>query len=87
MGSADYLKVGDWNVTCDRCGFKKKASDCQFDHGRRGQGNTLYVCKRCVDEPQMQDYVKGVTDRQAAPIVRNPGQPKFTTTPVDPYEF
>lgn len=66
MGSADYLKWGDWNVICDRCGFKKKASTCRYD----GYNNGLFVCKRCWKPPHPQEKVTGFTDDTSVPISR-----------------
>lgn len=31
MGRADYFAEGDWNVSCDWCGKKRKASQCRKD--------------------------------------------------------
>jgi len=87
MGQADHFKPHDYNVICDRCGFKFKASQCSFDHGRRGLKKSLFVCSSCLDKPQGQDYVKGVSDKQTVPIVRSEGVDKFIQEPVDPYEF
>ena len=64
MGKADFVKHGDWNVICDKCGFKRKASECRM------QWDNLFVCKECFDVRHPQDSVRGVPDYQAVPIAR-----------------
>lgn len=67
MGQADYLKRGDWNVICDRCGFKRKASSCKMD----GQQPGLFVCAdTCWDPRSPLDYVSGVPDQMSVPVPR-----------------
>lgn len=64
MGRADFVKHGDYNVICDLCGFKYKASMC------RKTWNNLYVCNPCWDPRHPQDFVTGITDDQSVPIAR-----------------
>lgn len=71
MGSADYLKWGDWNIECDRCGFKKKGSQCRHD----GYKPTLFVCSKCWLPPHPQDRITGFTDDQSVPVSRPPRSP------------
>ena len=66
MGRADFLKLGDWNAICDRCGRKFKASQLR----KTWQG--FMVCRRDFEERQPQDFVKGVPDIQAPPWTRPP---------------
>lgn len=59
-----YYKHGDWNVICDRCGFKFKRSECRYEW------NGLLVCKDDWEPRHPQDFVRGVADRQAVPDAR-----------------
>ena len=70
MGHADFLRKGDWNAICDRCGFKFKFSQLKLEW------DGLYVCTAngCFENRQPQDYVKGVRDDMAVPVSR-PDQP------------
>ena len=70
MGHADYLRNGDYNAICDRCGSKFKFSDLKLEW------DGLYVCTAngCWEPRQPQDYVKGVQDDMAVPVSR-PDQP------------
>ena len=70
MGHADYLRNGDWNAICDRCGSKFKFSQLKLEW------DGLYVCTAngCFEIRQPQDYVKGVMDNMAVPVSR-PDQP------------
>ena len=84
MGHADYLRNGDWNAICDRCGSKFKFSQLKLEW------DGLYVCTAngCWEPRQPQDYVKGVMDNMAVPVSR-PDQPPIyiqdeivTETPI-----
>lgn len=58
--NANYLKKGDWNYYCQRCGFKYK-----FVSGRiREEWTHLHVCPECWEERHPQDFVKPVFDNQ-----------------------
>lgn len=58
---------GDWNVICDKTGFKKKASECSMEW------NGLFVRNESWTPRQPQDLVKGIPDRQDVPIARTEG--------------
>lgn len=62
--SNTYYAPGDWNVICDRCGFKYKASQL------RETWDGLRVCSKDWEPRQPQDYVRGVRDNQAVPWTR-----------------
>jgi len=64
MGRADFVKHGSWNVICDRCGMKRKASDCRITW------DNLFVCQGCWTPRHPQDFVKGIPDNQTVPISR-----------------
>jgi len=74
MGKRDYYKIGDWNVICDRCGAKFKASECKMEW------DNLFVCNYCWEERQPQDFVRGRKDDQQVPIARSRGADRFLTT-------
>lgn len=75
MGKADMFRHGDWNVICDRCGFKFKASQCQMTW------DGYFVCSKCWEPRHPQDFVRPKHDRLRVPIARNdPGVPYKTTT-------
>lgn len=76
-----YLK-GDYNVICDRCGFKKKASEEALEW------DNLFVCKDTCWEPrQPQDFVRAVPDMKPVPIARPDAPYNFITTPVLPEDL
>ena len=64
MGRSDFYKPGDWNVICDRCGMKRKASEC------RTTWDNLFVCRECWMPRPPQDFVRGVPDDQTVPTAR-----------------
>lgn len=58
-----------WNVICDRCGFKFKARQL------RREWNGLRTCSgsstnNCFEERHPQDFVKGRKDQKSPPWVR-----------------
>lgn len=60
----NYYKRGDWNATCDRCGFKFKASQLKEDwEGFR-------VCEKDFEERHPQDFLRARVDRIGVPWVR-----------------
>lgn len=75
MPNANYAKKGDWNVICDRCGYKYKASQCQWEY-RFGK-KTFFVCNKCYEEQNPMDFLKSVPDPQKVPIVRPRPEPIF----------
>jgi len=69
MGKADRYVHRDYNVICDRCGFKRKRSTVQFTW------DNLLVCfPECWEQRQPQDFVKGVYDKQSVPDARPDSQ-------------
>ena len=60
----DGFKLGDWNVICDVCGVKLKASKAKL----RWDG--LYVCPDDWEVRQPLDFVRGVKDDQSVPYTR-----------------
>lgn len=72
-GRADYLVLGDWNAVCGECGKKFKAS--MLKHHWQG----YYVCPRCWEPRQPQDFVRAMPDLQTVPWA----QP----VPIDTFTF
>ena len=67
----NWLKLGDWNVVCDSCGRKFKASTMR----KRWDG--FLVCKDDfeVKHPQLSLKVHG--DKQTVPIPRPEAEDQF----------
>ena len=77
MGRADYLKLGDHNAICDRCGFKFKASDLKLEWtGWR-------VCKSCWEPRHPQEFLKGHKDDQQVAWNRPDSNANTDVTTVD----
>lgn len=74
MGRADFLRLGSWNVSCDRTGFKRKASMC------RKEWNNLIVQKGSWEPRHPQDFIRSRPDRQQVPDPRVPGEDNFLST-------
>lgn len=72
-GRADYFKMGDNNVICDKSGFKAKASDCRFEW------NGLFVLKEFWEARQPLDFLKGIPDNQNVKVSRPGGADVFLT--------
>lgn len=76
MGRADFLALGDWNVVCFQCGFKRKASTME----RNWQG--YYVCPEHNEPRQPQDFARGVPDNQIPPWVQPAPSVIYTYTNI-----
>ena len=61
MSDSDYLRLGDWNAVCFRCGAKRKASTLM----KQWQG--YFVCPEHWEARHPQDFVKGVPDNPSVP--------------------
>ncbi len=73
MGKADFLKWGDWNGWCDRCGSKRKSSDL------KKTWDGFYVCpESCWETRHPQDFLRGMKDDQSVAWTR-PEQPDQET--------
>lgn len=60
-GRADFLRLGDWNAACFRCGRKIKASEA------KKTWQNYWVCPEHWEPRQPQDFVRGVPDNPAPP--------------------
>lgn len=60
---------GAWNVTCDRCGLKKKNFECTLQMNK--EDNNVFVCTdKCLDVHNPQQDLTGIPDKQSVPIPR-----------------
>lgn len=66
MGDRDYLRLGDWNARCMRCNKKYKGTELQITWDQ------LWVCRRCWEPRQPQDFVRGIVEHPTPPFVYNP---------------
>lgn len=64
--SADYLRLGDWNIRCDRCGRKLKGSEA------RTTWQGLKVCPEHWEPRHPQDFVRAVHEDPTPEFVRDP---------------
>lgn len=77
MGRYDYYAPGDFNRLCDRCGFKRKASDTAEEW------NGLIVCADgCFETRHSQDFVRGRYDDQRVDKPRPDPEPTYLS-PTD----
>lgn len=72
----DEYVHGQWNVICDRCGFKYKSAQL------RREWTHLMTChgpgtNGCWEERHPQEFVRGVPDRQAPPWTRPEAEDVF----------
>lgn len=70
----DYYKSSDWNVTCDSCGKKLKASHT------RHRWDGFIVCDSCWEPRHSHDFIKVRYDKQEVPFSRRP-QETFIDVP------
>ena len=57
--------LGDYDVICDKTGFKVKASECSLEW------NGSIVRKESWEPRQGQDIIRSVPDKQSVPIARS----------------
>jgi hypothetical protein len=60
----NHYRSGDWNVICDVCAIKVKASDTK----ERWDG--FRVCPSCFEHRQPQDFVRARQDKISIPFAR-----------------
>ena len=68
-----YYKEGSWNLSCDWCGEKIKASDA------RKTWDGFYVCPEHWEPRQPLDFLKGIKDNQNVPFSRPQPPDNFIT--------
>lgn len=69
-----YYKEGSWNLSCDWCGEKIKASDA------RKTWDGFYVCPEHWEPRQPLDFLKGIKDNQNVPFSRPQSPISFIPT-------
>ena len=71
-------KAGDYFVICDRCGFKRYASEC------KKEWNGSFVCAdTCYEEKHPHSIPpKPLHEKQKVPIHRPEQADTFITTPI-----
>lgn len=72
-GPKDFFRLGDWNARCDQCYQKIKASEARL------RWDNMWVCWRCWEIRNPQDFVKGVPDKTAPPWTRPTPPPTFVS--------
>jgi len=70
----NYFKLGDYNIICDRTGFKVKAS-----RAKRTWDN-LFVRGQSWEKRHPQDFLHTVEDNQSVPIARTESTDVFLNT-------
>lgn len=75
--SKDRFVVGTYNALCDECGFKFKAIDL------RSRWDGAFVCSKCWEPRQPQDFVTGRVDKQRV-LTARPDEDRFEQRPVTP---
>ncbi len=71
MSRGWYYKAGDWNIICDSCSKKIKASDSKM----RWDG--FIVCPSCFEQRHPQDFIRARMDKISVPYTRPPGIDRF----------
>lgn len=76
MGDQNTYKHGTNNVECDRTGFKRKATDCEFEW------NNFFVWEDFWEERPLQDFLRGFPDRQSPEVSRPGTGDRFLQSPI-----
>jgi len=77
--SRNYYTSGDWNLICDVCSVKIKASKTK----RRWDG--FQVCPSCFETRHPQDFVRARQDKISVPFTRPRPPDVFTVVLYDLY--
>ena len=62
----NYYESGGWNLICDSCSIKYKASKAK----QRWDG--FVVCPNCYEQRHPQDFVRSRQDKITVPYIRPP---------------
>lgn len=81
MGRADFWAPGDYNVICDRTGFKLKRSQC------RREWNGLLVRRESFEERHPQDFLRSREEDQTVPDPRSESAAVFIETGAERITF
>lgn len=68
----NYYSPGTWNIICDSCGKKMKASHAKH----RWDG--FIVCNECFEYRHPQDLIRTKADKQSVPFSRPKQEEVFT---------
>jgi len=79
--SKNYYVPRDWNLICDSCSKKIKASESKH----RWDG--FIVCGSCWEERQPQDFVRAIPDKISVPFSRPQTTDIFTDASYSEYVF
>lgn len=71
MFKRPQIQPGQWNVLCDRTGFRLP------NHMLRFEWNNLLVWDRVWEIRQPQDLLRGISDNMSVPYGRPKLQPSF----------
>jgi hypothetical protein len=71
------LRIGDYNVICDRCGFQYKASQLQKEW------TGFMVCKECYEPRHPMDFMPAPKAEKAPPWIRPPNEVEISPDYVD----
>ena len=77
----NYYESGGWNLICDSCSIKYKASKAK----QRWDG--FIVCPNCYEQRHPQDFVRSRQDKITVPYIRRPPADIFISVdyiPIDP---
>lgn len=75
MSKTWTYRSGDWNVICDRCSKKIKASKAKHEW------TGLIVCPDCFEHRHSQDFIKVRQDKITVPFQRSRPEDVFITVP------
>lgn len=73
MSKTWTYRTGDWNIICDRCSKKIKASKAKHEW------TGLIVCDNCFEPRHSQDYIKVKQDKITVPFLRPRPEDVFIT--------
>lgn len=80
MSRGWIYKSGDWNVICDVCSLKTKASKTK----QRWDG--FQVCKDCWEPRHSMDFIRARSDKIQVPFTRPQPNDTFVSVPyIDVY--
>lgn len=75
----NYFVSGDWNLICDSCGKKIKASEA------RQRWDGFMVCKEDYEQRHPQDFVRTKQDKISVPFTRPRPPDVFISVPYNLY--
>jgi len=76
--AGSYFKIGDWKVECAECGAARKSSEL------RKTWDGFYMCSRCWQPRNQQDFVRATKTAKGVPWSNNRGTPTFVNPDTRP---